>query len=188
MPTCSDTIVTENIVFCADQENAAGVSPVEIYAARVQDFLTIEKPLALGVAVSLAEAGSITTAHTFTPPKGFFKLNILPDTGVVETANEGEKGAKTNTNSFGGTLPGNSERNVGFIRKYQNVGMIFLVTQNNGKVRQIGSQVSPAYLTEASGSTGLKAGDINGIPVKFSDTQAYPAPVYTAAITEFTPA
>ncbi|MGB5818830.1 MAG: hypothetical protein WBG90_05045 [Saonia sp.] len=185
---CLDTIVTENMDFCADQENAAGISPVEIYAARVQDFDTIEKPLALGVATTLVEAGSITTAHTFTAPKGFFKMSILPDTGSVETTNEGEKGSKTNTNSFGGTIPGNSARNVGFIRKYQNVGMIFLVKQINGDVRQIGSEDSPAYLSEASGNTGLKAGDINGIPVKFSDVQAYPAPVYTGAITEFTPA
>jgi len=185
---CTDTIVTENMDFCADQENAAGISPVEIYAARVIDFDAIIKPLALGVAVSLEEAGSITGPHTFTAPKGFFKISILPDTGSVETANEGEKGAKTNTNSFSGTIPGNSARNIGFIRKYQNVGMIFLVKQINGDVRQIGSEDSPAYLSEASGSTGLKAGDINGIPVKFTDVQAYPAPVYTGAITEFTPA
>ena len=185
---CLDTIVTENMDFCADQENAAGVSPVEIFAARVQDFLAIIKPLALGVAVTLEEAGTIVGPHTFTPPKGFFKMSILPDTGSVETSNEGEKGSKTNSNSFSGTIPGNSARNIGFIRKYQNVGMIFLVKQINGDIRQIGSQDSPAYLSEASGTTGLKAGDINGIPVKFTDVQAYPAPVYTGAITEFVPA
>ncbi|WP_421801773.1 hypothetical protein [Flagellimonas sp.] len=182
---CTDTIATENIDFCADQENPAGISPVEIYCARVIDFDTIEKPTALGAALTLVEAGSITAAHTFTAPKGFFKINILPDTGSVETTNEGEKGSKTNTNVFSGTLPGNSARNIGFIRKYQNVGMIFIVKQINGEMRQIGSQDSPAYLTEASGTTGLKAGDINGMPVKFADVQSYPAPVYTGTITEF---
>lgn len=185
---CTDTIATENIDFCADQETAAGVSSVEIYGARVSDFDTIAEPPALGVATTLDEAATIGTAHTFTAPKGFFKLNILPDTGLVESTNEGEKGSKTNTNSFGGTLPGVTARNLGFVRKYQNVGMIFLVTQIDGKVRQIGSKNSPAYLSEASGTSGQKAGDINGIPVKFTDTQAYQAPIYTGAITEFTPA
>lgn len=185
---CTDTIITENIDFCADQENAAGVSSVSIWAARVSDFLAIIKPPALGVATSLSEAATIVGPHTFTSPAGFFKLNILPNTGLVESTNEGEPGAKTNTNSFGGTLPGITARNLGFIRKYQNVGMIFLVTQIDGKIRQIGSEDSPAYLTEASGSTGQKAGDINGIPVKFTDTQAYQAPIYTGVITEFTPA
>jgi len=185
---CVDTIATENIDFCADQENPAGISPVEIYAARVIDFETIIKPAALGVATTLELAGSIVDPHAFPAGKGFFKINILPDTGSVETTNEGEKGSKTNTNVFSGTLPGNSARNIGFIRKYQNVGMIFLVKQINGEIRQIGSEDSPAYLTEASGTTGLKAGDINGMPVKFADVQSYPAPVYTGTITEFTPA
>ena len=33
-----------------------------------------------------------------------------------------------------------------------------------------------------------KAEDINGVPFKISDVQAYPAPVYSGVITEFTPA
>jgi hypothetical protein len=185
---CNETIVTENMDYCPDQENAAGVSPVEIYAAKVADFLSIKKPPALNVATSLAEAATIVGPHTFTPPKGFFKINVLPETGNVETANEGEKGSKTNRNSFAGTLPGVNARNKGFIRKYQNVGMIFLVTDVNGIIHQIGSEVSPAYMTEATPNTGQKAGDVNGIPVKFEDVQAYPAPVYTGTITEFTPA
>lgn len=184
---CVDTIVTENMDFCADQENPAGVSPVEIFAARVKDFDAIIAPLALNVATSLEAAGSITGPHTFPANSGFFKINILPDTGVVETANQGEKGSKTNSNSFGGTLPGTGAKVSGFIRKYQNVGMIFLVTQINGDVKQIGSKISPAYLTEASGNSGIKPGDVQGTPVKFTDVQAYPAPLYTGVITEFTP-
>lgn len=185
---CTDTIVTDNLDYCADTENPAGVSPVEIFAARVSDFDTIIAPPALGVATTLEEAATITGPHTFTAPKGFFKIAILPDTGLVETANEGEKGSKSNTNSFSGTLPGTGAKVAGFIRKYQNVGMIFLVTQINGDIKQIGSKISPAYLSEASGSSGQKVGDVHGTPVKFSDVQAYPAPVYTGAITEFTPA
>lgn len=182
---CTDTIATENLDYCPDSENPAGISPVEIFAARVSDFDEIAAPPALNVATSLAEAATISDPHTFTAPKGFFKISILPDTGLVETTNEGEKGSKSNSNSFSGTLPGTGARVAGFIRKYQNVGMIFLVTQINGEVKQIGSKISPAYLSEASGSTGQKVGDVHGTPIKFTDTQAYPAPVYTGAITEF---
>ena len=184
---CTDTIITENIDYCPDQETPAGISSVSIYAARVSDFDAIVKPLALGVAVSLEEAGKITGPHTFAGDNGFFKINILPDTGLVDSENQGEKGSKTNVNNFAGTLPGITARNLGFIRKYQNVGMIFLVTQIDGKIRQIGSEDSPAYLSEASGSSGQAPGDINGIPVKFSDVQAYQAPIYEGVITEFTP-
>jgi len=185
---CVDTINTENMDYCPDQENAAGISPVEIYAARVSDFLAIIEPPKLSVATTLEGAATIVGPHTFTPPKGFFKISVLPETGIVETANEGEKGSKSNRNSFGATLPGVGARNKGFVRKYQNVGMIFLVTDLNGIIHQIGSKVSPAYLSEATPSTGVKGGDVNGMPIKFEDVQAYPAPVYTGTITEFTPA
>lgn len=185
---CADTIVTENIDFCPDAELAAGVSSVQIWACRVVDFLTIIGLPSLATATSLAEAATIVGPHLFEAGKGFFKINVLPDTGMVDFANEGEKGNKSNSNSFGGTLPGNSPRNLGFIRKYQNVGMIFIVTELTGQMRQIGSEISPAYLTEAPGTTGQKSGDVNGIPVKFTDTQSSPAPVYTGIVTEFTPA
>lgn len=188
MANCTDTIVTDNLDFCFDDENSAGISPVEIYAAPVADFDTIIAPPKKSVATSLEEAGTITGPHTFTAPKGFFKINILPDTGEVTTTGEGDKGMRTNRNAFAGTLYGNSAKVKGFIRKYQNTGMIFLVTDLNGVIHQIGSEISPAYLSENNHTTGLKSGDVSGVPVKFEDTQAYPAPVYTGAITEFTPA
>ncbi len=187
MPDCIDTIVTDNMDYCPDQENPAGVSPVEIFAARVADFDEIMAPPALNVATTLEEAGTIVGPHTFTPPKGFFKITVLPETGMVDTQNQGEKGSKSNVNNFAGTLPGTSAKVTGFIRKYQNVGMIFLVTQVNGEIKQIGSKNSPAYLSEATGSSGVKPGDVHGTPIKFSDVQAYPAPVYTGTITEFVP-
>ncbi|MAF36470.1 hypothetical protein CL622_05130 [archaeon] len=188
MATCTDTIATENIDFCADQENAAGVSPVNIWACRVKDFNSIAKPAALGAATTLDEAGSITESHAFTGDAGFFKISVLPETGSVETEGQGEKGSRTNVNSFAATLPGNGKRNTGFIRKYQNVGMIFIVEQVNGVKKQLGSERSPAYLSENTAASGIKAGDVNGMPIKFSDTQAYPAPDYEGTITEFTPA
>jgi hypothetical protein len=184
---CTDTIVTDNIDYCPEDENPSGVSPVEIYAARVSDFENLIAPPLLSVATTLADAATIAGPHTFPTGKGFFKINILPDTGLVETANEGEKGSKSNANSFAGTLPGTGAKVGGFIRKYQNVGMVFLVTQVNGDIKQIGSKISPAYLSEASGSTGQAVGDVHGTPIRFTDVQAYPAPVYTGAITEFTP-
>lgn len=184
---CTDTIALENIEYCPEEEIAAGISPTEIFACPVSKFTTIAEPPALNVATTLAEAATISDPHTFTGDDGFFKINILPETGMVDSENQGEKGNKTNVNNFSGTLPGITARNLGLIRKYQNVGMIFIVTQIDGKKRQLGSKNSPAYLSEASASTGQKPGDINGIPVKFSDVQAFQAPIYTGVITEFTP-
>lgn len=188
MPTtCTDTIVTDNLEFCVDTEVAVGISTVEIFACPVKDFDTIAKPPAKNVATTLEEAGTISDAHTFTGDLGFFKINILPNTGLIETTSEGDPGTKTCANSFSGVLQGTTAKIAGFIRKYQNLPMIFLVTEVTGEVKQIGSQYSPAFLTELTGTSGQKAGDVKGTTVKFADTQAYPAPTYTGAITEFTP-
>ena len=184
----TDTIVTDNLDFCANAENVPGVSPMDIFACPVSEFLSIIELPAKDVATSLEAAATITGPHTFDTGKGFFKISILPETGMVESAAEGEKGSKSFTNSFGGTLPNISAKSKGFLRKYQNVPMIFIVPQLNGDNVQLGSKKSPAFMTEATPSTGAKAGDVVGIPVKFADVQGCPAPVYTGTITEFTPA
>ena len=183
---CTETIALEHIDYCPADEIAAGTTTTEIYAAPLSEFLAIIAPPALNVATTLSEAATIVGPHTFTSPAGFIKLNILPDTGNVESPMVGEKGSKSFANSFGGTLPGTSARNLGFGRKYKNVPMIFLVKQNNGDIRQIGSETRGAYFEEFTPASGAKPEDVNGIPFKITDVQAYPAPVYTGTITEAT--
>ena len=184
----TDTIVTDNLDFCANAENVPGVSPIDVFACPVADFDAIIALPGKDVATSLEAAATITGPHTFSGGNGFFKIGILPETGMVESAAEGEKGSKSITNTFSGTLPNISAKSKGFVRKYQNVPMIFIIPQLNGDNVQLGSAKSPAFLTEATPSTGAKAGDVVGIPVKFADVQGCPAPVYTGVITEFTPA
>lgn len=185
---CTKSIVDENLDYCPTDEIAAGVSPVNIYGAFISDFDAIQELPALNVATSLAEAATIDTAHTFLTNKGFHKLNVLPDTGLVESVLVGEKGSKSVINSFAGTLPGTSARNKGYGRLVKNQGMIFLVTQINGDVVQIGSKNSPAYFEEYAPASGAKPEDVNGVPFKISAVDVCPAPVYTGTITEFTPA
>ena len=188
MSNCTDNIVPENIDFCPTDEVASGVSETEIYAAFVADFDTISAPPALSAGTSYAELVTIPAAHTFTAPKGFFKLNVLPDTGLVESALVGNKGSKSYTNSFAGTLSGTSARNKGFGRKAKNAPMIFVVKLTNGERVQIGSETRPAYFEEFNPTSGATAEDVNGTAFKISDTQPYPAPIYAQTITEFTPA
>ena len=185
---CTDVVVDENIDACPTDEIGAGVSEVEIYGAFVKDFDTIQEPAALNVATTYAELATIGTAHTFLTDKGFFKMNILPDTGNVESALVGSKGAKSYTNTFVGTIPGTNARNIGFGRKAKNAAMIWVVKQTNGDFRQIGSKTKPAYFEEFNPNSGTAAEDVNGIPFSIMDTQPYPAPIYTSTLTEFTPA
>ena len=188
MTDCNDTVVIDNIDFCPTQEVTPGVSEVGVYACSVRDFTTIAKPAGLDVAVSYEQAATIADAHTFDGTKGFHKLYINPDTGMVETAQIGEKGNLSFQNSFTGSLQGTGARIAGYLRRHKNEPMIYICKEKNGNVKQIGSELSPAYMTEVTGTSGSKPGDIKATTVKIMDTQNYPAPEYAGTITEFTPA
>ena len=188
MPDCPDPIADENIDFCPTTETAAGVSETQIYAAYLSDFETLNAPPALTAATTYTEAATIIAAHTFATGKGFFKINVLPDTGLVESTLVGEKGSKSYSSSFSGTLSGTSARNKGFGRLAKNAPMVFLVVQTNGDIVQLGSETRGAYFEEFNATSGAKAEDVNGITFKITDVQSYPAPNYTHTITEFTPA
>ena len=187
MASCKEPIIVENIDFCPIDETASGTSEVEIYGAYIQDFKSIAAPPKLADANTFAEAATIKGSHEFKEGRGFFKISILPDTGMIESAIAGEKGSKSFTNSFSGTIPGTSARNIGFARYSKNAPMIFVIAQTDGLYKQIGSQVKPAYLEDYTATSGAKAEDVHGITFKISDVQAYLAPLYLGTLTEFTP-
>lgn len=184
---CTDAIPLESLDFCPTDEVAAGVSEVGVFAAAISDFATIAKPADLSTGTDLASLATIAEAHTFKPDRGFHKIYINPDSGMIESPQVGEKGNISFQNSFSGALQGTGPKVAGYLRKYKNTPMIFVIKEKNGDVKQIGSELSPAYLSETNGSSGSKPGDVKATTVKFMDTQNYMAPQYDGALVEFTP-
>ena len=182
---CTDVIPLENLDFCPTDEVAPGVSEVGVFAAAISDFETIAKPADLKTGTTLESIASVEAAHVFKLDRGFHKVYVNPDTGIVDTAQVGEKGNISFQNSFSGALQGTSAKVAGYLRTYKNTPMIFIVKEKNGDVKQIGSELSPAYLSETTGTSGSKPGDVKATTVKFMDTQNYPAPQYDGAIQEF---
>lgn len=188
--SCND-IPLENIEFCSSDEVNAGVSEVGVYAASIAEFATIEKPDDLNtVDATLESIATIAAAHTFKDATngGFHKLQINPDSGMVETAQLGEKGNLSFQNSFTFALRGTAAKVAGYARKYKNEPMIFIVKEKNGDVKQIGSENAPAYMSEVAGGSGQAPGDVKQTQFIIRDSQNYPAPEYAGTITEFTPA
>ncbi|WP_283640110.1 hypothetical protein [Mesonia mobilis] len=185
MADCTDAIPLENLDYCPNTELAPGVSEVGVYVAAVADFDTIEKPADLTAGTDLENIATIDAAHVFKLDRGFFKVYINPDSGLVETAHGGEKGSISFNNSFTGTLQGTGAKTAGFLRKYKNMPLIIMVKERSGNTKQIGSELSPAYLIEVTGTSGQAAGDSKNTIVKFQDTQNYPAPEYAGTIQEF---
>lgn len=187
MSTCTNNIADENIDYCPNDEIAAGVNEVEIYGAYVSDFDVIQSVPALDAATTLEGAAIISETHTFKTDKGFHKLNVLPDTGNVESPLIGNKGSKSVNNRFSGTLPGTSARNKGYGRLVKNAPMVYLVKVRTGEFVQIGGVNGAAYFEEYGPNTGTAPEDVNGTPFVISAIDVVAAPVYTGTITEFTP-
>lgn len=184
---CEDNIPLENLDFCSNDEVAPGVSEVEVYFASVSDFEMIAAVPKMADGIDLESLGTIAEAHTFKAELGFHKVYIKPDTGLVDGAQAGEKGGLSIANNFGGMLPSTGAKTGGWVRKYLNRPVIALVTERTGLVKQIGSKLSPAYMTEVAPSGGQKSGDSVGVTIKISDSAGSIAPVYAGAIVEFTP-
>lgn len=185
-----NNIPVQNLDFCPGDEVTPGVSETGVFAAKLSEFDTIEKPVDLETATTLEEAATISAAHTFldTTNGGFHKIQLLPDSGLVETTPVGEKGSLGYENKFTGELRGTSAKVAGYLRKYKNEPMIFIIKEKNGDIKQIGSENSPAYMTpDGSATSGQAGGDKKMTSVVFSCTENYPAPNYEGTITEFTP-
>lgn len=185
MADCLDPIPTENLDACFRDEVLPGVVETDIYAALVDDFTTIEYVPDYSAGTDQTSLGTISVAHTFPTGKGFHKLKLRVDTGMVDGAQLGEKGVLTVQNNLTGIIPSTGAAMVGWVRKHVNRPMIFLVRERSGQLKQLGSKNSPAYMTEITPTSGTKPGEAKGTTLKFSDTQMHPAPIYGATITEF---
>lgn len=185
MSECIDGIALENLDYCPTDEITPGVSETGVFAAMISEFDTIAKPKDLKEGATLEEIATIAEAHTFKEGKGFHKIQLIPDTGLVETETVGEKGMKSFANSFSGEVRGTGAKNAGWLRKYRNVPMIFIVREKDGNVKQIGSELSPAYVTDPALSSGQSSEDKKMTEIKISDVQNYPAPEYAGTIEEF---
>lgn len=185
MQNCEDAIPLENLDYCTTQEVAAGVSEVGVYGAAISDFYTIQKPASLTDATDLEDLATITAAHIFKENRGFHRIYINPDSGLVESTQAGEKGNLSIQNSFMGSLQGTGAKTAGYVRKYKNVPMIFIIKEKSGDIKQIGSELSPAYFSETNATSGQKPGDTKQTTIKIMATENHPAVQYDGTIQEF---
>lgn len=185
MPDCVDVIPIENLDSCPSDEVVAGISEVGVYASPVKDFLTIEKPADLKTALTNDALATIVAAHVFKADKGFHKIDFIPFSGSVESTHVGEVGNLSVENSLSAAIKGTNARIAGYLRRYSNVPMIYIVKEKNGDIKQIGSELSPAYISEIAATSGKKAGDVKSTTVKIIDIQSHMAPNYGGTIQEF---
>lgn len=186
MPGCFDEVVNESLDSCINAEVQAGVSEVGVYYAKHSDALVIPEPLKIGaVGANFETVVTVAEDITFTAGKGFGKIVIQSDTGEVLVALVGNKGNKKTKNSFSFYVGSNAKKLLGFVRTMKNIPMIFLVTERDGQMRQIGDKFNPAYLSEVAGTTGKGGEDDKGIQFTI---ESFGVPiVYEGVVTEYVP-
>ncbi|SDS12663.1 hypothetical protein SAMN04487764_1514 [Gillisia sp. Hel1_33_143] len=182
---CEDVIPIENLDSCPQDEVVAGISEVGVFGSPIKDFLSIAKPKDLKTALTNEELATIAEAHTFKEGKGFHRVDFIPFSGSVDSVQVGEVGSISMENSLGAAVKGTNARVAGYMRRYTNVPMLYIIKEKNGDVKQIGSELSPAYIAEVGATSGKKPGEAKQTVIKIKDTQAYMAPNYAGTIQEF---
>jgi len=186
MSNCFDNYSLENIDASCNVELVAGISELEIYGAIASHVENMpELPEIGSTGTTLEQLATLTGDITFpaSSGKGFFKIGIMSDTGEVKHEGVGNKGNKKFKNTFEFYIPGTEANNLGFARQYVNTPMIFVVREKSGRLRLLGNKLIPAYMETIAGTTGKKVEDDTGTNYIIEQTAAYPAPIYTGALT-----
>lgn len=182
MSDCIDQIANEDIGYCPSDEPTGGVSPVDGYLADISWVKEEAKLKEFKEATSYDELATIVGTHTFADGKGFLQVQILPETGEVNANGVGQKGQKSFVNEYSGTISGIGKKPSGFMRYWKNRNLIYIVRDNNGVLRQIGSVANPATFEELNLLSGKKGDDLVGVNFKVSAPSKAAAPIYEGTI------
>lgn len=168
-----------------DAPNVGGTRHDEVYYALVEDVLTFPNLPNIDVAADFAGLVTISTDITFAAGKGFQKLEVIQETGKVESVIEGEMDGKVFRNNCPLVFKGVESDKLGFSRFVKNKHLIFLIREHNGTYRLIGNTVTPARVEDGTADTGDARNAARRSSVNVYDYQDHPAPIYTGTVTEY---
>lgn len=95
--------------------------------------------------------------------KGYFRsFPMLLEKGSVQYNAVGGLGSKSLEILATFHIPGMNSVELEWLSNARNIPGVYLITDNEGVVHTLGSKTSPAYLSEAAGTTGAAAADERG--------------------------
>lgn len=181
---CFDNTPLEHIDAC-NAELVSGIAEAEVYAAIASHIDADQVPPAIDTAnATLSDLATISADITMVSGKGFFKLAVQSETGEIKDELVGNKGNKKVKSTFDFFVANTDAQNIGFIRRFKNIPMVFLVKEKSGRVRKLGSKSVPIFMEAANMTTGKGAEDDTGMQITLSVVSSMPAPVYTGAIAQ----
>lgn len=160
---------TENIQGTKKKIYVVCSEDVDVFPGRVGNA-------ALGERVTLD--GDITLAAT----KKFAEVDILDESGEVKHSLKGPKGSQGFNAMFDFKLLAVGAAATDLVDRMRNACLIFVIPQNDGTMRVIGSKDNPAKLTAAEHTDGKTGEEEKTWTITIANTDNRVAPFYTGAI------
>ena len=142
---------TDVLASCAG-ETIPGIALTAFYADHCNEIATWpELPAA---PASASQMVTISTSFTMKPTKVFHKLEIQMLSGNIKNTLQGVFGSRSFKSSFAFKLSGNADGKEAFDRKIKNGLFAFVVVENDGTKRLVGTKNNPAMVESIESDSG----------------------------------
>jgi hypothetical protein len=159
---------------------AGGVQPIGYYGF-IEDVETFPVPPTVEAAADYAALATIATPIVMKAGKTMYAMAGELETAGLDGESIGERGSMSKSIKATWYLPSTEPANLGASKYFNNRRMFFIVKEQNGQYRVVGSNRFPASV-KSKDTTGMKVADRRGVTLEIETYDCGPAPVYTAAI------
>lgn len=159
---------------------AGGLQPIG-YFGFIEDVASFPTPPAVADASDFAALATIASNITMKAGKTMYAMAGELETAGLDGESIGERGSMSKSVKMTWFLPSTEPANLGAAKYFNNRRMFFIVKEQNGQYRVVGSNRFPASVSSKD-TTGTKVADVRGVTLEVSTYDCGPAPVYTGVI------
>lgn len=159
---------------------AGGLQPIGYYGF-IEDVASFPTRPTPATAADFAALATIATNITMKPGKTMYAMAGEIETAGLDGKSIGERGSMSKEITLKWFLPSTEPANLGAAAYFNNRRMFFIVKEQNGQNRLVGSNRFPASVTSED-KTGEKVADAKGVFLEIKTYDCGPAPVFIGTI------
>lgn len=159
---------------------AGSLQPIGYYGF-IEDVADFPARPTESEAVDYAALATIAQNITMKPGKTMYAMAGELETAGLDGETIGERGSQSKSIKLTWFLPSTEPANLGAAKYFMNRRMFFIVKEQNGQNRVVGSNRFPASVASKD-TTGMKVADQRGVTLEITTYDCGPAPVYTGLI------
>lgn len=173
---------TIDLVHKAGSDNTPGIAQ-KVFYTPMANVVTLPKPK---VDDSASDTGSfadlVTIVDDIVVKEPLNYIYVTLEDGELKHEGQGETDSMSFKNTLEFAHPGTKPEQLGFAQWCKNNDLLFLVPEQDGQLRVLGTRNYPAKLASAPGSTGKKSTDGRKTTFSFHSSRKGPAPVFTGKV------